>query len=160
MVARLSAFVIWALVGAALVFWGLRLLVQPASPPAHVVVGESAQMRGDLSRLLGAEAVAAPAAMPQLNSRYRLLGVMAAKASSQGMTPGVALISVDGQPARAFVAGARIEDGLILQNVSLRTASIGPAEGSAAVTLELPALPAPATGVIPRVDVSTGQPQR
>jgi general secretion pathway protein C len=151
MIARLSAFVIWALVAAATVFWGARLLVRADPVPANaVVVSEAVQMRGDLSRLLGAEPVAAVAVAPQMSTRFRLLGVMAAKPSPQGLTPGVALISIDGKPARAFTAGARIEDQLILRDVSLRSASIGAAEGAAAFVLEIPALPSPATGTLPK----------
>lgn len=151
MMARLSAFVIWALVAAALVFWGMRLVVQADPVPLNAaVVGESTSVRGDLSRLFGAEPVAQVAAAPAMSSRFRLLGVMAAKAAPEGMTPGVALISIDGKPARAFTAGARIEDQLVLQNVSLRTASIGVEKGPASFVLELPALPPPATGTLPR----------
>ena len=152
MIARLSAFVIWALVAVATVFWGMRLLVRADPVPANaVVVGDATQLRGDLSRLLGAEPVAAVALAPQVSSRFRLLGVMAAKPSPEGMTPGVALISIDGKPARAFTAGARIEDQLVLQNVSLRSASIGSEKGGSSFVLEIPALPAPATGSLPKV---------
>jgi len=154
MIARLSAFVIWALVALATVFWGMRFLVHPDPVPVNaVVVSESAQVRGDLSRLLGAEPVAAVAAAPQMSSRFRLLGVMAAKSSPQGMTPGVALISIDGKPARAFTSGARVEDQLVLQNVSLRSASIGSAQGGSTFVLEIPALPAPATGALPKLAI-------
>lgn len=159
MIARLSALVIWALVAGSTVFWGLRFLVGANPVPANaLVVGESAQVRGDLSRLLGAEPVAAVAAAPQMSSRFRLLGVMAAKPSPEGMTPGVALISIDGKPARAFAAGARVEDQLVLQNVSLRSASLGSAQGAAAFVLEIPALPAPATGALPRLGGETASP--
>ncbi|MCR5885492.1 hypothetical protein LRS03_22595 [Rhizobacter sp. J219] len=151
MMARLSAFVIWALVAAALVFWGMRLVVKAEPVPLNAaVVGESTSARGDLSRLFGAEPVAQVAAAPAASTRFRLLGVMAAKAAPEGMTPGVALISIDGKPARAFIAGARIEDQLVLQNVSLRTASIGVDKGPTSFVLELPALPPPATGTLPR----------
>jgi general secretion pathway protein C len=152
MMARLSAFVIWALVAAAMVFWGMRLVVQAAPVPLNAaVVGESTSARGDLSRLFGAEPVAQVAAAPAASSRFRLLGVMAAKPGREGsMTPGVALISIDGKPARAFTAGARIEEQLVLQNVSLRTASIGVDKGPTSFVLELPALPPPATGTLPR----------
>lgn len=151
MMARLSAFVIWALVAAALVFWGMRLVVKAEPVPLNAaVVGESTSARGDLSRLFGAEPVTQVAAAPAASTRFRLLGVMAAKAAPEGMTPGVALISIDGKPARAFTAGARIEDQLVLQNVSLRTASIGVDKGPTSFVLELPALPPPATGTLPR----------
>lgn len=159
MIARLSAFVIWALVALATVFWGMRFFVRPNPVPANaVVVSESAQVRGDLSRLLGAEPVAAVAAAPQMSSRFRLLGVMAAKSSPQGMTPGVALISIDGKPARAFASGARVEDQLVLQNVSLRSASIGSAQGGSTFVLEIPALPAPATGALPKLAIESATP--
>jgi general secretion pathway protein C len=152
MIARLSAFVIWALVAAATMFWGIRLLVRADPvPPNAVVVSDAVQVRGNLSSLLGAEPVTAVAAAPQTSSRFRLLGVMAAKPSQQGMTPGVALISIDGKPARAFAAGSRIEDQLVLQNVSLRSASIGAAQGGSTFVLEIPALPAPATGALPKL---------
>lgn len=150
MLARLTAFVVWALVAATAVFWGLRMLVRPQPAPAYAVaVGESVAMRGDLSRLLGATAVASadkPAPAPELASRFKLLGVMAGKQSSGS---GFALIAVDAKPARAYPVGARVDGELVLQAVSLRTASIGPSQGSPAVTLEVPVLPAPATGTLP-----------
>jgi general secretion pathway protein C len=64
MLARLSAFVIWALVAATAVFWGLRLFVRaPAAPTYTVPVGDAAAVRGDLARLLGTAPVAAPSAV-------------------------------------------------------------------------------------------------
>ncbi len=150
MLARLTAFVVWALVAATAVFWGLRMLVRAQPAPAYAVaVGDSAAMRGDLSRLLGATPVASagPAApAPELASRFKLIGVMANK---QRDGNGYALIAVDAKPARAYPVGARLDGDIVLQAVSLRTASIGPAAGSPATTLEVPALPAPATGTLP-----------
>ena len=56
MLARLTAFVVWALVAATAVFWGLRMFVRPQPAPAYAVaVGDSVAMRGDLSRLLERE---------------------------------------------------------------------------------------------------------
>lgn len=134
-----------------MVFWGMRLLARPDPVPLNaVVVTESANARGDMSRLFGAEPVAQVAVAPAASSRFRLLGVMAAKPGPEGMTPGVALISVDGKPARAYAAGARIEDRLVLQNVSLRTASIGVDQGPTSFVLEIPALPPPTTGTLPK----------
>jgi general secretion pathway protein C len=161
MLARLTAFVIWGLVAATAVFWGLRLLVRAQPAPAYALaVGDGTAIRGDLSRLLGAAPVAAspnaPTA-PELSSRFKLIGVMAPKqAAAPNATltgPGYALIAVDGKPPRAFAVGASLDSGLVLQAVSLRSASIGPAQGAAAVKLEIPALPAPATGSLP----GTGQ---
>lgn len=145
--------IVWALVAASVVFWGLRLVVRAPAAPAHTLpVGDASALRGDLSRLLGATAVAAaPAAplAPELAARFKLLGIMAPKAPALAGAPGVALIAVDGKPARAFRVGARIDDTLVLQSVSLRSASIGPSQGAAAVQLDLPPpLPA-ATGTLP-----------
>lgn len=157
MLARITAFVVWGLVAATAVFWGLRLLVQPQPAPAHALaVGDAAVMRGDLGRLLGTPAVAtanAPQAAPELASRFKLIGVMAPKpalaASAAAPRHGYALIAVDGKPARAFAVGASLDSGLVLQEVSLRSASIGPAQGTTALKLELPPLPLPATGTLP-----------
>ena len=154
MFVRVCAFVIWALVAGTLVFWALRLLVRAPEAPAHAVpVGAAVAAKGDLARLLGAApvATAAAAALPEASSRFRLLGVMAPKAGAKpdAAGQGVALIAVDGKPARAFAVGAQLDTDLVLQAVSLRTASIGPPEGAASVRLEIPLLPAPATGTLP-----------
>jgi len=148
MPARLSAFVIWALVAASATFWGLRLLVRAPAAPVHAVsVAVAPVARGDLTRLLGALPVAATSAVtaPELSTRFRLTGVMAPKPPG---THGVALIAVDGKQARAFNVGARVDGELVLQSVSLRSAAIGPVQGTPAVVLELPPLPPPATGTL------------
>jgi general secretion pathway protein C len=62
---------------------------------------------------------------------------------------GLALIAVDGKPPRAFAVGSKLDTDLVLQSVGLRTASLGSAQGARSVLLELPALPAPATGPSP-----------
>lgn len=153
MFVRVCAFVIWALVAGTVVFWGLRMFVRAPEAPAHAVpVGAAVAVRGDLARLLGAApvATAAAAATPEASSRFRLLGVMAPKGpQAEASGQGVALIAVDGKPARAFAVGARLDTDLVLQAVSLRSASIGPPEGVASVKLEIPPLPAPATGTLP-----------
>ncbi len=155
MFVRVCAFVIWALVAGTVVFWGLRLLVRSPEAPAHAVpVGAAVAVKGDLARLLGAAPVATAAAAavsPEASSRFRLLGVMAPKAGARAEASGqgVALIAVDGKPPKAFAVGARLDTDLVLQAVSLRTASIGPPEGAASVKLEIPPLPPPATGTLP-----------
>ena len=165
MFVRVCAFVIWALVAGTVVFWGLRLLVRSPEAPAHAVpVGAAVVVKGDLARLLGAAPVATAAAAeasPEASSRFRLLGVMAPKMPKAGARAevagqGVALIAVDGKPAKAFAVGARLDNDLVLQSVSLRSASIGPPEGAASVKLEIPPLPAPATGTLPAGGTSIG----
>ena len=154
MFARLSAFVIWSLVAATAVFWVLRLAASPASvPPYAVAVGNSVAMRGDLSRLFGASQrpSALAQATPEAPSRFKLVGVMAPRsvAAQAEAGYGLALIAVDGKPAKAYAVGARLDSELVLQSVGLRTAAIGPAQGARSVLLELPALLPPNSGVLP-----------
>ena len=154
MLARLAAFVIWSLVAATAVFWLLRFAAKsPVAPPYAVAVGKSAPMRGDLTKLFGAPPVVAVAteAVPEATSRFKLIGVMAPRREGAAETPGhgLALIAVDGKPAKAFTVGSRLDNDLILQSVGHRSAAIGPSQGERSVLLELPALPPPATGVLP-----------
>ncbi|HZV92007.1 MAG TPA: hypothetical protein VFF72_02250 [Caldimonas sp.] len=163
MFARLSAFVIWSLVAATVVFWSLRLGVRSPPPPAYAVPAErSTPLRGDLARLFGAAPVLASAtdSRPEAPSRYRLLGVMAPRSSSAAAHDyGFALIAIDGKPARAYSVGAPLDSGLVLKSVGLRTASLGPADGGAqSMLLELPRLPTPATGVLPVPGARMGTP--
>lgn len=156
MFARLSAFVTWSLVAATVVFWALRFGASPPPVPAYAVaVGKTVVVRGDLTRLFGAppRLLAAAGAAPEAPSRFKLLGVMAPRSPEAQAENGrgVALIAVDGKPAKAFAVGARLDSDLVLQSVGLRTASIGPAQGTRSVLLELPPLVPPNAGVLPPV---------
>jgi general secretion pathway protein C len=131
MSARLTAFVIWAAVAASAVFWLLRLAASSPSAPAHTVA-------------------VAPAPL----SRFKLLGVAAPR--SGGDRTGVALIAVDGKPARGFRVGAPIDGEMVLQSVHPRGAALGARGAPAQVTLELPPLPAAATS--DRPPGAAGQP--
>jgi general secretion pathway protein C len=162
MLARLCAFVIWALVAATAVFWGLRLWVIAPPAPGHAVpVGEAMAPRGDLSRMLGAAPVVAAAAVaaPEAASRFRLIGVMAPRSAAASATSGagVALIAVDGKPAKPFAVGAALDGEVTLQSVGLRAASIAMGPGQAPVLLELAPLPAPATGTLPALQPPPSQ---
>ena len=150
MLARLSAFVIWALVAATAVFWGLRLLVRaPAAPAYAVAVGDAGAVRGDLTRLLGSAPVTpvTGAAVPEAASRFRLFGIVAPK--NAAASNGVALIAVDGKMPKAYSVGAQLDGDLVLKAVSLRTASIASGQGAPTITLELPPPAAAATGSLP-----------
>jgi general secretion pathway protein C len=152
MFARLSAFVIWSLVGATAVFWALRLAASPPQVPAYAVaVGNAVAVRGDLGRLFGIapRPTATAQAAPEAPSRFKLIGVMAPRDRDRQDEHGVALIAVDGKPPKPFTVGAHLDSDLVLQSVGLRTASLGPAQGTRSVLLELPALLAPNSGVLP-----------
>ena len=151
MFARLSAFVIWSFVAATAVFWGLRFVVHAPQVPAHAVaVDRSAPVRGDLSRLFGAQ-VARAEEKSAAPARFKLIGVMAPKSRlPEGSGDyGLALIAVDGKPARAYAVGARLDNDLVLQSVGLRTASLRSDKDARRMLLELPPPTAAATGVLP-----------
>lgn len=140
MSARWMSLVIWATVAAAAVFWGLRLFVRPqAVPPQAVVASLGPPAGADLSRLLGAPPVQPMATVAELpaDSRFRLLGVVASRGNQRG---GLALVSVDGKPARAIALGRDLEPGLRLLAVSQRQADFGASAGAATLKLSLPPL--------------------
>jgi general secretion pathway protein C len=163
MTARIAAFLVWAAVAAAAVFWGLRVLVAPTPMPPAAQPVSSAALRGDIARLFSDPATPTEAGAPSepaLASRFKLIGVMAPPAERRAETgKGIALIAVDGKPPRAYRVGARLDEALVLQSVAPRAATIGPPNGAAAVQLDLPPLPAAATGSLPPApDLSGGNP--
>lgn len=156
MASRILALIIWAAVAASLAFWGLRWLAQPtAVPPNASAVSLDNAGKGDPHKLLAGPAKASGPAAPDngqnamLAGRIKLLGVVAPKHPED--QSGVALISVDNNPARAIRIGGVVDGQNVLRSLTQRGAEIGPAEGPTALTLELPLLPAPATGVIPAI---------
>jgi len=153
MALRFIAFVIWAAVAASAMFWALRLGASSPVAPAHTVaVGAAAAPRGDLTRLFGAAPVRDAGGPNQnvdtpLSSRFRLLGVAAPRQG--GDLTGLALIAVDGKPARSYAVGKPVDGDLLLQSVHARGAQLGAKGAAPQVTLELPLLPPPATGSLP-----------
>jgi general secretion pathway protein C len=149
MLARLSAFAIWAVVVASLMYWALRLIASPPAAPDYTVAVEQGT-RGDLARIFGpssgpASAAVAAAPTPQASSRFKLVGVAAPRDSQSGV--GLALISVDGKAPRAINVGRTIDEGWVLQSVSRRGAKLSSNLGADMVELEMPALPLPTRGV-------------
>jgi general secretion pathway protein C len=84
-----------------------------------------------------------------------LLGVVSPVVGRQG---GVALIAIDGSPAKAYPVGATVWGELQLQSVHQRGAALGPRGQPASVTLELAALPPAATGSLPPALVAAAAP--
>jgi general secretion pathway protein C len=153
MKARLFAFVIWAAVAASAMFWILRLGASSPTAPSHTVaVSAATAPRGDLTRVFGAapaRPTAGPAGVVQtpLSSRFKLLGVAAPRQG--GDRTGLALIAIDGKPARSYAVGAAVDGDLLLQSVHSRGAMLGARGAAPLVTLDLPALPVAATGTLP-----------
>jgi general secretion pathway protein C len=166
MSSKLCAFIIWALVSAVSVFWGLKLLVQGPSVPTNALAVANAHMAslGDLGRLMGSAQAATltpQAAAPDITSRLRLLGVMAPRAFNNSGSQdtkrqryldlnGLALIQVDGKLPRAFKVGSVIDGEWFLRSVGLRSATLGSTTNSSLMaTLEVPRLEQAATGTVP-----------
>lgn len=140
---------VWAGVAGCAAFWAIRVFVNaPAMPPGATTVPTVQALQGDVSRLLGSAEVepveAAPvAAVP---SRFKLIGV-AAPRSPAAAGEGVALIVVDDKPPRAYRVGAAIDGDLVLQKVHARGVELGGRDAPASLSLTVPPLPPPATGV-------------
>jgi len=131
-----TTFVLWALVAASAVYWAMKLgSASDGVPPVPAMRTAAAADPLAVGRLLGSvPGVAAVAAAPDPASRFALTGVVAT-----GARGGAALIAVDGKPPRPFRVGASVDEGLVLQSVDGRHASLGQAmEGPSSITLELP----------------------
>jgi len=142
-----TTFLLWALVAASAVFWGLRMSAGSGAAPlaAAVTRAPAAADPVAVGRLLGASPAAAAPAAPALASRLMLVGVVAGAASQKG----VALISVDGKAAKPFRVGAAIDEGVVLQSVQGRRAVLAQSgDGQSVLTLELPRAGADAAGAV------------
>jgi len=148
------AFVVWGLLAACAVYWGLQGLAHPLHVAAAPVMGPPGGA-SDLSRLLGARPAAAVAVQPGVESRFQLLGVVAPKIGGQDGEQGLALIAVDGTP-RTVRVGAVVDGDWRLRSVDRRSARIAQGEQIEA-TLSLAAPQAAATGSLP-VPAMAGMP--
>jgi general secretion pathway protein C len=138
---RGATFALWALAAGSAAFWGLQLggsaqrAAVPVPPPRAVAAVDAAAIARLLGSTPGAAVQAAPAA--SLASRFQLVGVVAGAHSGGG----AAVLSVDGKPARPYRVGTSIDDGLVLQSVQGRTATLAATpDGPPLLTLELPPL--------------------
>ncbi len=153
----LAAFSLWLLAAGSAVFWALKFAPQPAAPAAAAqaqVAGaggsQPAVVAPDptvLAQVLGAgqgpvAAEAAPKA-PGLNAaRFALTGIVRPSAAQQdaadAKVPGLALIALDGKPARLYREGSWIESGVALQSVGPRSVVLALSlRGPPELTLEL-----------------------
>lgn len=156
MVSRILALLVWAAVAASAAYWGLRWFSSPiAVPPGTSAVALNTAPRGDMLRLFKAPKALEDAAVAEapsaLQTRLRLLGVVAPRRGQVG----VALLSVDGRPARAYVLGSTVDGDQVVQTITQQGVQIGPAGGRASVNLSLPLLPPPATGTLPGLSATS-----
>ena len=130
------SFLIWLLVGLSAAFWGLRLgdsgssAAEPTTKAKPAVLDTAAVVAA-----LGGAPAAESATPAAANSaqRVELLGVIA-----QGRQ-GVALMSIDGQPAKPYAVGNVLEGGRVLKAVGQRHAELSALVAGAPVQrLEMP----------------------
>jgi general secretion pathway protein C len=138
---RLAAFAVALLLGASGVYWVLRWPSSHAMPALPAAQAHDELPLADaaaLARLLGEVKVMQSAVVaPDAASRFRLTGIIA---SAQGQ--GVALLSIDGKPAKPYAVGAQMEPGWVLQSVQTRRIALAAdAQAPVALRLELPAQP-------------------
>ena len=139
---RTVTFLVAALAAASATYWGLKWTSPPTASPATTAVFAAPAQVDPLAvaRLLGGgkadTALPPDTTVSNASSRFKLLGVVA-----EGRQGGYALIAIDGKPAKPFNVGSQVEDGLLLQAVSPRSAALASSKsGPASVTLELPKL--------------------
>jgi general secretion pathway protein C len=147
MLIRFVTFVVWLVVGATAVAWIMPWIKPKASTPAApalTVSVENAVLPADWSPLLSRTPAAPEVAVAPDAARFRLVGVAGPVRASSG---GVALLSIDGKPPRAFKPGETIEDGRVVMEVTAHTVKIGAPGGPASLILQAPLLPPPTTGV-------------
>jgi general secretion pathway protein C len=140
----------WALVLASLLFWAHRLL-NPWVPAQVAAPAPPPVISADLTRLLGVDAPPPEAVEPVVpaDARFQLIGVLSTRqdGASSAADEGVALIAVDGQPAKAYRVGMAVDGDTVLQAVEARGARLGPPGGAAVLALNLPPLAEAARGV-------------
>lgn len=137
---RIVTFAISALAAASVVFWGFKgwETYTPSTGATIALIQAPPVSSQDVAKALGGGGVSNPtaSAVPPVINRYKLVGVVAGR-----FRGGAALISVDGQDAKPVRAGTLVEEGMLLQSVSGRSAIlVSTTDASAKVTLELPLL--------------------
>ena len=133
---RLTSLLVWAVVAYSAVVFALQW--GGGVPVDYAVAGsEQKQVLSDVDALSVPKALgAAPvqSATASLASRFVLVGVM-----DGGPSQGVALISVDGKPAKPYRLGQTVTDGFVVLATGPKKAELGPQLGATATLfLELP----------------------
>ena len=130
-------FLVWAGVAFSAVVLLLHWSGGTEEAVSLVAGSEQKQVLSDVDALSVSKALgAAPvqSASASLASRFVLVGVM-----DGGPLQGVALISVDGKPAKPYRLGQTVTDGFVVLATGPKKAELGPQLGATAtLLLELP----------------------
>jgi len=136
---RLLTLLLAALAAGNALYWALKWPTSGPSARQPVLSAEAPPIDSDkIALLLGASQAAGPAAVVNVQANFKLLGVIAQGGAG---SRGSALISVDGQPAKPYRVGDKVNDEWVLHSVKARAAYLSSSPAvPASVTLELPAL--------------------
>ncbi len=145
---RVMAFLLWTLAALTATYWLMKSIGLAEAPVRAGTIAAQAPTvnSADLTRVLGpavlTPATTATTAAAELAidpaSKMRLLGVVAGRRNA-----GVALIALEGQPARPYRVGSKVTADYRLTRVATRSATLAPsADGAASITLELAPNPA------------------
>ena len=134
-------FLLWMSVAASLIAWGLKIrYTKPSSDSATPIsLPDFSPTPAGLARGLGGGAQKNPVAdtlSGNERGRFSLVGVVASPAGH-----GVALISVDGKPARPFRLGGEVADGWIVEKLAAKSAVLAfrETQGGGKLEISLPA---------------------
>lgn len=104
-----ASFAMFILLCVSIAYWGMQLFQPPLRAVAAVPQAESPALSLEAAKgLFGARAAANP-----VSSDYQLKGVLAAARRGKS----VAILSVDGKPAKAVAAGSELAPGVIVREV-------------------------------------------
>ena len=133
---RVTSLLVWAVVAYSAVVFALQW--GDGVPVEAVVAGsEQKQVAPDVDALAVSKALggaAVQSASASLAGRFVLVGVM-----DGGPAQGVALLSVDGKPAKPYRLGQAVSEGFVVVGTGPKKAELGPQLGApATLQLELP----------------------
>lgn len=134
---RVFTLLIWLLVGLCAAYWAFKFVTtKPVEATAALAAPTGVVDSKAVGKLLGAtDAVAGKTANTPASTKFVLFG-LASSAGGQG----VALIALDGKPAKPYRVGSAVADDLLLKSISktgvMLATSLQAPDG---VTLELPA---------------------
>ena len=151
-VARLVSVLLFAGLCGVIASWALDLLSPhaPIAPASAIGQAQPPTSLGPAGSLFGASPQATTAAVTQAPSNVQVSGVLA------GGPNAVALLAVDGKPAKPFGIGDTVADGLTVTAISADSVTLdrrgqavklsAPARSSLAVLNSAPPTPAPGSG--------------
>ena len=128
---------VWLLLAASATYWVLQINAGSGQQSSLAAAADRAEPINttSLGRLLGTRAAAAAPPTAAV-TRFALKGVVSGATGRQA-----ALIAIDDKPARPYIIGSVIEDGLILQSTAAREVRLAASKGGPVVmTLQMPPL--------------------